>query len=56
MLLGAKYPGGSAKSDLEIRKNKLKETGVMIFDDTPENLLDEIIEEVLEYGEDRGLI
>lgn len=56
VLLGAKYPGGSAKSDLEIRKTKLKETGVMIFDDTPENLLDEIIEEILEYGEERGLI
>lgn len=53
-LLALSFPGGSAKSEIETRKEKLKDSGIMIFDDTPQDLLEEIIREIIEYGESKG--
>lgn len=54
-VLAAKYSGGSAGSDVEQRKEKLRSTGTLIDDGA--NVIDQIVNELVElrnYLEDRG--
>lgn len=46
-VLAQKYPGGSAKGDVEDRKDKLRNTGVTI-DGDGSNILEAIVEELVE--------
>lgn len=46
-LLGKKYPGGSAKSDVENRKEKMKSSGAMVDQDGT-NVIQDIIKELLD--------
>ncbi|HCJ8469501.1 TPA: hypothetical protein NV714_003291 [Escherichia coli] len=54
-LLALRFPGGSAKNEIESRKEKLKDKGIMLFDESPEDLLEEMVNEIIEYGESKGM-
>lgn len=54
-LLAIRYEGGSAKDDVEARKEKLK-TVNQLDDNSSLSITDEIVNELIEYAEKRNLI
>lgn len=55
-LLAMKYPGGSVKKEVEERAEKRKKHEGSLIKDQSKSIYDEIIEELLDFGEEREII
>lgn len=56
-VLAAKYPNGSAKSEIEDRREKQRNSRTSIMDeDDDENIYDKIVRELIQYAEDKNII
>lgn len=48
--LARAYPGGSAKSDVESRRQRLKDSTSMLLEGESDNVIDQIIQDVMDMG------